>query len=267
MNNDNGSLRAALAAPFADAEIEWRLQWTDKEKGTGIAVPYVDNRAIQNRLDECVGINGWKNAFFPWHESDKKASQICGLSIWFADIGEWVTKYDGAEDSDIERIKGGLSDAMKRAAVQWGIGRYLYGMDAVFVDTETRGRTPAIKKTERVKLDKAHREHAAKVSGTAPAAKGAPKKTAQTETDRTPPVPENDYTVVSASLQASAKGGNNTVLQLKTGDGDVIKAFARGENPAFVPGAVLTGAKISERVSGGVKFMILEGFVLREKAA
>ena len=38
----------------------------------------------------------------------------------------WISKSDGADDSNIEGAKGGLSDAFKRAAVKFGIGRYLY---------------------------------------------------------------------------------------------------------------------------------------------
>lgn len=48
---------------------------------------------------------------------------------------------DGAEDSDIEPIKGGLSDSMKRAANQWGIGRVLYSMDTVWVNVEKKGKS------------------------------------------------------------------------------------------------------------------------------
>lgn len=44
---------------------------------------------------------------------------------------------DGAENTDIEPVKGGLSDAYKRAAVKWGIGRYLYDMEAAWVDVDS----------------------------------------------------------------------------------------------------------------------------------
>jgi len=159
-------IHEALSAPFADSDIEWRLQWADDDKGTGIAVPYVTNRAIQARLDKAVGAPGWKNEYLPWHSDGKKASQLCGISIYFADRKEWVTKYDGAEDSDIEPIKGGLSDSMKRAAVQWGIGRYLYSMDTVYVETEKRGKTTVIKKTSQSKLNEAHRRAVAAIFGT-----------------------------------------------------------------------------------------------------
>lgn len=63
---------------------------------------------------------------------------------------------DGAEDSDIESVKGGLSDSMKRAAVQWGIGRVLYDLNTVWVEIEKRGRSFVIKDSERARLDNAY---------------------------------------------------------------------------------------------------------------
>ena len=45
---------------------------------------------------------------------------------FYGSDGEWIGKSDGADDSNIEAAKGGLSAALKRAAVQWGIARYLY---------------------------------------------------------------------------------------------------------------------------------------------
>lgn len=57
---------------------------------------------------------------------------------------------------DIEAVKGGLSDSMKRAAVQWGIGRVLYDLNTVWVEIEKRGRSFVIKDSERAKLDNAY---------------------------------------------------------------------------------------------------------------
>lgn len=85
----------------------------------------------------------------------KKDSQLCGIAIHFEGKG-FITKWDGAEDSDIEPIKGGLSDSMKRAAYQWGIGRVLYSLDTVWVDIERRGKSYVIKDSERRKLDNAY---------------------------------------------------------------------------------------------------------------
>ena len=148
-------MQQALAKPFAPEDLEWRLQNTTEEKMRGLAVPYVTNRAIQNRLDEVCGPENWYNDFKPWHSNGKKEAQLCGIAIYFEGRG-FITKWDGAEDSDIESVKGGLSDSMKRAAVQWGIGRVLYDLNTVWVEIEKRGRSFVIKDSERAKLDHAY---------------------------------------------------------------------------------------------------------------
>ncbi len=148
-------MQQALAKPFAPEDLEWRLQNTTEEKMRGLAVPYVTNRAIQNRLDEVCGPENWYNDFKPWHSNGKKEAQLCGIAIYFEGRG-FITKWDGAEDSDIESVKGGLSDSMKRAAVQWGIGRVLYDLNTVWVEIEKRGRSFVIKDSERARLDNAY---------------------------------------------------------------------------------------------------------------
>lgn len=125
-----------LSDYFRDTELEWRLQScgiTSKGKPWAKALVYVTNRAIMNRLDEVVGPENWKNEFRNWKEVGGQQGQLCGISIKIGD--EWVTKWDGAQCSEFEPIKGGLSDAMKRAAVQWGIGRYLYEIPGGLVET------------------------------------------------------------------------------------------------------------------------------------
>ena len=62
-------MQQALAKPFAPEGLEWRLQNTIEEKMRGLAVPYVTNRAIQNRLDEVCGPENWYNDFKPWHSN------------------------------------------------------------------------------------------------------------------------------------------------------------------------------------------------------
>ena len=118
-----------LKEPFPANEIEWRLQ----SSGTGSrgvwarCLAYVTNRAICNRLDEVCGPENWKNEFIKGPDG----GILCGISIKVGE--EWVTKYDGAENTNIEAVKGGLSGAMKRAAsTGWGIGRYLYNLEEGF---------------------------------------------------------------------------------------------------------------------------------------
>lgn len=127
-----------LKNPFPPEDIEWRVGSTTADKTKGLALAYITNRAIQNRLDEVFGVFGWRNEFKEW----KGVSQLCGLSIKYE--GEWITKWDGADDSATEAVKGGLSDSMKRAAYQWGIGRYLYKLPQTWVKLKPQGKSYAI---------------------------------------------------------------------------------------------------------------------------
>jgi hypothetical protein len=132
-------LREALSAHFAPDDIEWRIGQAGKKDGGEIwakAFAYITNRAIQDRLDAVVGPENWRNEYRPWEIGTPGV--LCGLSLKID--GEWVTKWDGAEQTDMEAMKGGLSGAMKRAAVQWGIGRYLYDLPEGWAKVGPQGR-------------------------------------------------------------------------------------------------------------------------------
>ncbi len=120
-----------LADPFPRSDWEWRAERCGISDGKPWVnvVPYIQNRAIQERLDKVCGPNNWRNEFVRWGEK----AQLCGISIWDEEKGQWITKWDGAEDTQFESVKGGLSASMKRAAVQWGIGRHLYEEKDVFL--------------------------------------------------------------------------------------------------------------------------------------
>lgn len=123
--------RELLAKPFKESEVEWRIQQSGIDKNGNpwaMALCYVTNRAIMNRLDDVFGIGGWKNEY---KQTPSMQGTLCGISCKISD--EWVTKWDGAEDTAIEATKGGLSSSMKRSAVQWNIGRYLYLLDTGWV--------------------------------------------------------------------------------------------------------------------------------------
>ena len=125
----------ALAEPFPASDIEWRIQSSGfkNDKYWAMVLAYVDNRAIQDRLDEVCGPLGWQNEY----KAGPQGGIICGLSIWCDTKKQWVTKWDGSDNTQIEAVKGGLSASMKRSGSQWGIGRYLYNLDAMFAQTST----------------------------------------------------------------------------------------------------------------------------------
>lgn len=132
-----------LKQPFHASELEWRIGQDGKTRDGKIwakCFAYVTNRAIQHRLDDVIGPENWCNEY-RHIETSGKHGVLCGISI-LMDDGKWITKWDGAENTDFEPLKGGLSDSMKRAAVQWGIGRYLYDIEegwAEIVESRTPG--------------------------------------------------------------------------------------------------------------------------------
>lgn len=108
---------------------KWRVQSIKGDKA--ICVPYLDARAVHSRLDEVCGADNWQNTYDP-----DNGSGSVGIKI----DGEWVWKCDVGTDSNVEKEKGKASDAFKRAAVLWGIGRNLYEIGTKVLQAE--GKTP-----------------------------------------------------------------------------------------------------------------------------
>ena len=125
-----------LRLPFPEKDVGWRIQQIGIKNNSpwGICVAYLRARAIMDRLDSIAGPENWANQFAP----GPAGGVICGLSIYIN--GQWITKWDGADNTEVEPIKGGISNSMKRAAVQWGIGRYLYDLGINFVKVSQNGK-------------------------------------------------------------------------------------------------------------------------------
>ena len=112
----------ALKRPFKN--VKWRKGYKN-----GKDLVYIDARDVMDRLDTVFGIDGWQTKY-----EYLGGRMICNLSVRF-DL-EWITKSDGAGDSNIEGEKGGISDSLKRAAVLLGIGRYLYNPNSFNANRE-----------------------------------------------------------------------------------------------------------------------------------
>jgi hypothetical protein len=160
----------ALCAPFPVEFIEWRIGSTNTDKSKGLALCYVDARAVMDRLDTICGPDGWQCNYTP----GVNGSIICNIGIQMPGTahpvpgapkgsimdcaGAWIWKADGAGATDVEGEKGALSDAFKRAAVRWGVGRYLYDLKAPWVPIENK----KIPEAEIKKLDSLHEDFAQK---------------------------------------------------------------------------------------------------------
>lgn len=127
-----------LQKEFKDDELEYRVGATNEDKTLGLALVYVQARAIQKRLDEVLGATNWKVSY-----REVENGFIAKLELRIND--EWISKEDGAGNTEYEAIKGGISSAFKRVASVWGIGRYLYSLENKWFPIEKRGKKYAFK--------------------------------------------------------------------------------------------------------------------------
>lgn len=126
-----------LAAPFPASELGWKPQAVSQDKTKALAVAYLSTRAVMDRLDEACGVLGWEDSYQVLPDN---AGVVCHLTIRhtnLAPISEaghglasmTITKVDVGSPSEQpdggDRMKAAFSDALKRAAVKFGVGRYL----------------------------------------------------------------------------------------------------------------------------------------------
>jgi hypothetical protein len=121
-----------------EVPCKWRVQ--SAKNGRAVCVAYIDTRQVYDLLDEAVGPENWQTQF---QTIDGKL--FCGIGIKISrkaeeQPDEWVWKFDIGTESNIEADKGEVSDAVKRAGVPWGIGRFLYGKPLMALKTVTKNR-------------------------------------------------------------------------------------------------------------------------------
>ena len=122
-----------LKKPTDKSEIKYRVGTVyDKQNGKATILSYVDARYVQDILDDVVGPENWENRFY-----EAKGALFCEISI---NLGDYkISKSDCGTESDIAPAKGEASDAFKRAAVMFGIGRDLYSCETLFADLDNKG--------------------------------------------------------------------------------------------------------------------------------
>jgi len=130
---DVEAIAQALSAPFEASEVKFKPAVVSGNRA--LALAFVDARAIQDRLDAVLGVEGWQDNY----RCLEDGSVVCRLRLHIG--GNWVTKVDVGSPSDQgdagDRRKAAFSDALKRAAVKFGIGRYLYRLPSQWVDYDS----------------------------------------------------------------------------------------------------------------------------------
>jgi hypothetical protein len=133
---DTEALTQALSTPFDPRAVKFKPAVVTGNRA--LALAYVDARVIQDRLDEVLGVTGWQDEY----ECLPDGSVVCRLQLRIG--GEWITKMDvggpSEQPDEGDRRKAAFSDALKRAAVKFGIGRYLYRLPSQWVDYDPQRR-------------------------------------------------------------------------------------------------------------------------------
>ena len=112
---------------LTDLKKEIPFKWRKGPKGMELA--YIDARDVMDLLDEVVGAENWQCDY-----KELGGKMYCGIGILVAvqlnlegiPNDRWVWKWDMGTESTIDSDKGEASDSFKRAAVKWGVGRFLY---------------------------------------------------------------------------------------------------------------------------------------------
>lgn len=113
---------------------KWKIQAVPKNWKKGNCVAYIDSRDCMNALDHNC-LEWWQNEFY-----EVKWKVFC--RVWIKINWEWQWRSDSGALESSEHIeeettsKWETSDAFKRACVQWGIGRFLYEKDIIWISEE-----------------------------------------------------------------------------------------------------------------------------------
>ena len=113
--------------------FKWRVQSSNQYGASCVA--YIDARQVQDLLDEVCGANNWQCKY-----EEHKGNLFCSIGIKCGDIVDWVWKSDCGTESNVEKQKGEASDAFKRAAVIWGVGRFLYSKKIIKLPVKDNGK-------------------------------------------------------------------------------------------------------------------------------
>ena len=139
-----------LRKPFPADKISFKIQTKPNDKGNSLVVAYLDARDVMERLDEVVGPD--------WSDRYERIEGSRGLVCYLTVCG--VTRADvGADDNENEQAKSAFSDAFKRAAVKFGIGRFLYELPRMWAQVRPAGKTFVLSKGELEKLQRQVDEH------------------------------------------------------------------------------------------------------------
>lgn len=147
------ALVAQLEVPFDPAQIEWRVMNTTKngQPMRGQVIPYADQRTYSDRLNAFFTPAGWTRKYsihtsanFERSKDQKIVAKVlvtCELTIFglgshSATGEEWADNDNAGTSAEAQ--------AFKRACSCFGLGRYLYYFEGMWVDLDERKRPRSV---------------------------------------------------------------------------------------------------------------------------
>jgi len=133
-------LKTILSALSEPIQYKWRVQSFSKFKPQATCVAYIDARDAMQRLDD-VCAYGWQR-----RHVEIKGHIYCEVGIVMPD-GSVLWRMDCGTESNTEAEKGESSDSFKRACVNFGVGRFLYDLDIVYLPADAKkegGNYPSV---------------------------------------------------------------------------------------------------------------------------
>src|SRR5664280_934138 len=145
-----------LEVPFSPDQVRWRVTNTTNDKKRGQIVPYADSRAYADRLNALFTPHGWTREYkvetmtnitrVRKGESILSGKVLVTCTVTILGIGshsgtgeKWADDDNGMTSADAQ--------AFKRACSCFGLGRYFYDIQAIWVDLDQNRqavRTPAL---------------------------------------------------------------------------------------------------------------------------
>jgi hypothetical protein len=142
-------VEVSLEYPFAPTEIKWRVTNTTADRRRGQVIAYADPRAYTDRLNELFTVRGWTREYsvqviqnFERRERANEGSTISGKIVVTCKLTiDGLGSHSGLGEEWADNENAGTSaeaQAFKRACSCFGLGRYLYDLDGIWVDLDER---------------------------------------------------------------------------------------------------------------------------------
>ena len=142
-----------LTAPFHPDDISWRVTNTTQDKKRGCVIPYGDQRAYTDRLNETFTPAGWTRTYAVTTVSNvtrmkrDKVIQTGKVMVTCVVTIEGLGSHTGVGENwadDENAMTRAEAQAFKRACSCYGLGRYFYDFAEMWVELDQYGKPKSL---------------------------------------------------------------------------------------------------------------------------